>query len=95
VVEVVNKKYTKGFRKKMVESKMKRRGGSEAGSSYSYGMTAGKEIESYDSKYQLLEEWSYFEEEDVRPKMLRHLKNMKTFSRTQWTVRAAIDRNTT
>lgn len=95
VVEVVNKKYTKGFRKKMMESKMKRRGGSEAGSSFSYGMTAGKEIESYDSNYRLLEEWSYFEEEDVRPKMLRYLKNMKTFSRTLWTVRAAIDRNST
>lgn len=91
VFEIVNKKYTKGFRKKMVESKMKRRGGSEAGSSYSYGMTCGKEIESYASNYRLLEEWSYFEEEDVRPTVLRYFRNIKTFSRTQWTIRAAID----
>lgn len=91
VIEIVNKKYTKGFRKKMVESKIKRRGKSEAGSSYNYGLTGGKEIESYASNYRLLEEWSYLEEEDVRPKLLRYMKNMRTFSRTQWTVRAAID----
>ena len=90
VFEVVNRKYTRGIRKKMVESKMKRRSGTEAGTSYSYGIAQGKDIEAYADNLKVLEEWSYFEEPDVRPRMLRFLRHFKSFSRTQWTVRAEI-----
>jgi methyltransferase (TIGR00027 family) len=90
VFEVVNRKYTRGFRKKMVESKMKRRGGSTAGQSYSYGIRQGKDIEAYADNLKVLEEWSYFEAPDVRPGFLRFLGHFKSFSRTQWTVRAEI-----
>jgi methyltransferase (TIGR00027 family) len=90
VFEVVHRKYTKGFRKKMVESKMKRRGGTEAGASYQYGMRDGKEVESYADAFKLIDEWSYFEDPDVRPNVLRLLKHIKAFSRTQWTIRTEI-----
>jgi len=90
VFEVVNRKYTRGFRKKMVESKMKRRGGSAAGASYSYGITQGKDIEAYADNLKVLEEWSYFEAPDLRPGLLRFLRHFTSFSRTQWTVRAKI-----
>jgi len=90
VFEVVNRKYTRGFRKKMVESKMKRRSGTEAGTSYNYGIAQGKDIEAYANNLKVLEEWSYFEEPDVRPRSLRLLRHFKSFSRTQWTVRAEI-----
>ena len=90
VFEVVHRKYTRGIRKKMVESKMKRRGGSGAGESYRYGITRGKDIETYAKNLVVLEEWSYFEEPDVRPRSLRFLRHFKSFTRTQWTVRAEI-----
>jgi methyltransferase (TIGR00027 family) len=90
VFEVVNRKYTRGIRKKMLESKMKRRSGSEAGSSYNYGIMQGKDIEAYADNLKVLEEWSYFEEPDVRPRLLRFFRHFKSFSRTQWTVRAEI-----
>lgn len=91
VIEVVHKKYTRGMRKRMVEAKMRRRGGTEAGDSYQYGITEGKELESYASNLQLTGEWSYFEEPDLRPAFLKYLKHFKAFSRTQWTVRAKIN----
>jgi methyltransferase (TIGR00027 family) len=91
LLEVVHRKYTKGFRKKMVESKMKRRSGTEAGDSYQFGMKEGREIESYASTFRLIDEWSYFEDPDVRPASLRLLRHFKAFTRTQWTVRAHID----
>jgi methyltransferase (TIGR00027 family) len=91
VFEVVHQKYTRGLRKKMVESKMKRRSGTEAGSSFQYGLTDGKEVESYAGNIRVTDEWSYFEEPELRPRSLRLLRHFKAFTRTQWTVRATIE----
>ena len=88
--EVVTEKYTKGIRKKIVESKLNARG-TRAGSSYDYGIRGGNDIESYSDKIKIVEEWSYFEDEDIEPKILRLLRNFKAFSRGQWTIRAKID----
>jgi methyltransferase (TIGR00027 family) len=90
VFEVVHNKYTKGFRKKIVESKMKRRGGTEAGSAYQFGIADGRDIETYADNLKLMEEWSYFEDPDVRPRSLGLLRHLKSFSRTQWTIHASI-----
>jgi methyltransferase (TIGR00027 family) len=91
VFEAVHKKYTRGMRKRMVESKMKRRSGTEAGTSFQYGLTDGKEVESYAGNIRVTGEWSYFEEPEVQPKLLRLLRRFKAFTRTQWTVRAIIE----
>ncbi|MFC1724912.1 class I SAM-dependent methyltransferase [candidate division KSB1 bacterium] len=90
VFEVVNKKYTKGIWKKVVEARMKRALGSEAGSYYEFGVYDAKEIESYGKSIRVFEEWSYFEDKDIRPKFLRLLRNIKFMSRTQWTIKAII-----
>lgn len=90
VFEVVIKKYTQGLWKKMVESKMKRSAGTEAGSSYQFGVDFGKEVESFGRNIKMVEEWSYFEDKDIKPKMLGWFKNMKFMSRTQWTIKALL-----
>lgn len=90
VFEVVHKKYTQGVWKKMVESKMKRNLGSDAGASYQFGLQEAKDIEGYGKTIKVVEEWSYYEDDDIRPKFLRLLKNFKFMSRTQWTIKAAI-----
>lgn len=86
VFETVNKRYTKGLNKKMVEMKMKNQLNSEAGSSYNFGLNRGKDIESFHPKIQLSQEWSYFEDPDIRPKFLKYLGRFEMFTRTQWTV---------
>jgi len=90
IFEVVHKKYTGGVRKKMVESKMKRRSGTEAGASFQFGLADGKEVESYAGNIRVTDEWSYFEEPGVHPKILRLFRHFKAFTRTQWTIRATI-----
>lgn len=90
VFEIVNKKYTKGFWKKIVESKMKRNSGTEAGTSFNFGIKDAKEIESYARNIKVMEEWSYFEDPDIRPRFQRLFRHFKSFSRTQWTIRARI-----
>jgi len=86
IFETVNKKYTRGFWKKMVEQKMKKRMGSTAGSSYNYGVKNAKEIESYHQDIKVTEEWSYFDDEDIRPSFLKLFRNIRFMSRTQWTI---------
>lgn len=89
VFEVVNEKYTKGLWKKIVASKMSTLG-THAGSSYDFGVRDAKDIEAYGGNIKVVEEWSYFEDDDIRPSALRLFRNVKPFSRTQWTIRATI-----
>ena len=90
VFETVSKKYTQGIWKKMVESKMKRSAGTTAGSSYEFGLNDAKEIESFGRNISLVEEWSYFEDADIEPKILWQFRNLRFFTRTQWTIKAMI-----
>jgi methyltransferase (TIGR00027 family) len=89
VFETINKKYTRGVWKKMVESKMKG-AGTTAGSAYQFGVNNAKEIESFGKNIKLVEEWSYFEDVDIKPKILWYFRNIRLFTRTQWTIKATI-----
>jgi O-methyltransferase involved in polyketide biosynthesis len=90
VFEVVSERYTQGIWKKLVESKMRRSGGTEAGSSYQFGVRDAKDVEAYGQHIKVVEEWSYYEEGDLRPRVLSLFRNFKLMSRTQWTVKATI-----
>ena len=76
--------------KKMVEAKMKRKLGSDAGSSYQYGIKKGNDIQKYHKKYNILEEWSYYEDKDLKPSILKIFKHFKIVTRSLWTVLAEI-----
>jgi methyltransferase (TIGR00027 family) len=90
VFEVVSERYTQGIWKKVVESKMRRSAGTEAGSSYQFGVRDAKDVEAYGKHIKVVEEWSYYEEKDLRPRVLALFRNFKLMSRTQWTVKATI-----
>jgi len=90
VVEVVNEKYTRGKWKKMVERKMKRSGGTTAGSQFNYGIKNPAVFESYSDKIMVREAWSYLEEKEVKPGFLRWFRNMRLMTNTQYTVVADI-----
>ncbi len=89
VFEVVTEKYTRGIWKKIVVMKIKRELGFDAGSSYNFGVRQAREIESYGNGLNVIGEWSYIEDDDVRPKVLKYLG----LSRTQWTIMATINEN--
>ena len=64
--------------------------GTDAGSSYDFGVYDAHDIESYGKNIKVTEEWSYLEDNDVKPVFLKLFKNMKLMSRTQWTIKAKI-----
>ncbi len=87
IFEVVTEAYTHGFWKKIVEGKMKRELGVDAGASYDFGVRGAREVESYGKGLKVVGEWSYVEDPDVRPKFFKYLG----LARTQWTVIASIN----
>jgi len=91
VFEIIHRKYTKGFRKRLVESKIKGASGTMAGESYRFGLGDAREIESYMENIRVVDEWSYFEDPDLKPRFLRILRHFRSFARTQWTIRALIE----
>jgi methyltransferase (TIGR00027 family) len=84
--EVVHRKYTQGVWKKVVERKMRRNLGSEAGTSFQYGVTQAGEVERYHPAIRLETEWSYFEEPEIKPAFLRLFRGLPLMTRTQWTI---------
>ena len=64
--------------------------GTTAGSSYQFGVNNAKEIESFGKNIHLVEEWSYFEDTAIKPKILWYFRNIRFLARTQWTIKATI-----
>lgn len=91
VLEVIAEKYTRGFRKKMVEQKIRKGAGSTAGDYYQFGIKNAAELESYHPGIKVSGEWSYFEDPDVKPAILKLFRHSKSFSKTQYSVMADIN----
>ena len=89
VLEVVTEKYTHGIWKKIVIGKTKRELGFDAGSAYAFGVQRAAELETYGKGIKVIDEWSYIEDPDVRPRIYKYMG----LNRTQWTVTAAINEN--
>ncbi|MDH5706461.1 MAG: class I SAM-dependent methyltransferase [Candidatus Aminicenantes bacterium] len=89
VLEVVTEKYTRGIWKKIIIMKMKQELGFDSGSSYNFGVKNALELESYGNGIKVIDEWSYVEDHDIRPRILKYMG----LSRTQWTITATINEN--
>jgi methyltransferase (TIGR00027 family) len=84
--EVVKEMYTRGLWKKIVERKIRGRMGIDSGAAFSFGVRNGREIETYADGLRVLDEWSFADDPDCRPRIFRYLG----MGRTQWTVTAGI-----
>ena len=89
VLEVVTEKYTRGIWKKIIIMKMKQELGFDSGSSYNFGVKNALELESYGKGIKVIDEWSYIEDPDIRPRIYKYMG----LSRTQWTVTVTINKD--
>ncbi|MEZ4663439.1 MAG: class I SAM-dependent methyltransferase [Caldilineaceae bacterium] len=87
VFEVVTEKYTRGLWKKIVEMKFRSEMGVDAGAAYNFGVKRGAEIEDFAPGLKVINEWSFVDDADVYPRILKYMG----LARTQWTVTAAIN----
>jgi O-methyltransferase involved in polyketide biosynthesis len=88
-LEVVTEKYTRRIWKKIVTYKIKKELGLNAGSSYYFGINNAKNLESLANGIKVINEWSYIEDPDTHPWILKYLG----LSRTHWTITAIINDN--
>jgi methyltransferase (TIGR00027 family) len=70
VLEVVTEKYTRGIWKKIIIHKLTRELGLDAGSSYHFGINKAMELEGFAEGIKVINEWSYIEDPDTRPKII-------------------------
>jgi len=87
VLEVVTEKYTRGIWKKIIIMKIKQELGFDSGSSYNFGVKNAFELESYGNGIRVIDEWSYIQDPDIRPRIYKYMG----LSRTQWTVTVTIN----
>jgi O-methyltransferase involved in polyketide biosynthesis len=90
VIEVVHEKYTRGSYKRMVERKMRRRAGTGAGEYFLFGIRRARDLESFHPDFRIREEWSFFNDPDIKPSFLRIFRHWRIVSRSQYTVIADI-----
>ena len=88
VLEVVTEKYTRGIWKRIIILKMRRELGYDSGPFYNFGIKDASELESYGRGIKVIDEWSYVEDPDVHPRILKYMG----ISRTQWTITATINK---
>ena len=69
--------------------KMKQELGFDSGSSYNFGVKNALELESYEKGIKVIDEWSYIQDPDIRPRIYKYMG----LSRTQWTVTVTINKD--
>jgi hypothetical protein len=69
--------------------KIKKELGLDSGSSYNFGIKNAHELETFGSGIKVINEWSFLQNPDLRPRIYKYLG----LSRTQWTITAAINEN--
>lgn len=87
VFETVDKSYTKGMKKKLVEFKLHRELGLEKGTTYNFGIEYPNELELWSSNIEFVEEWSYFDSNEKKLGWQRFLGKFKKLRRLQYSVK--------
>jgi len=86
VFEVFNSKWLKGWRRKMMTVKMKKELKLGEETVFKFGIADSNEVESWDSDYQLIQDWSYLDEEEANIPISKLLRKIDAFRKIQWTV---------
>ncbi len=84
--EVVNQRWLSPMMKTMLHAKLRQ--GTKIGESadFHFGLSDGREMETWHDGIRFLDEWCYFETNHPRLGWMRIFRKSKFFLRTQWTV---------
>jgi len=91
VFEAVNKKWLSGWRRKVMEIKLKKEMKLGEATLFRFGISDSDEIETWEPGYRLLEEWSYFDSPNISF-LLKLFGQIGTVRKTQWTVRYVLEK---
>jgi methyltransferase (TIGR00027 family) len=86
VCEVFNSMWLKGPLKGIIKSKMQGQFGFKKDTDYHFGISNSREMESWHSGIQFLDEWCYFDTGHPKLGTLRFFKKSEFMRKVQWTV---------
>lgn len=86
VCEVFNSKWLKGWRKKMMEFKLKKELKLGEGTTFQFGISDSNEIESWNQGLNLIDDWSYIDSDELNSSILKLFRKNDSFRKIQWTV---------
>jgi O-methyltransferase involved in polyketide biosynthesis len=86
VCEVVNSVWLRPLLKKILDYKMQREAHLGPGAMFRSGIRDSREMESWQSGIQFLDEWSYFDSDEKKLGWLWVLRHVGFIRKTQWTV---------
>jgi hypothetical protein len=83
---VVNSVWLRPLLKKILDYKMQREAHLGPGAMFRSGIRDSREMESWQSGIQFLDEWSYFDSDEKKLGWLWVLRHVGFIRKTQWTV---------
>ena len=93
VFEVFNTKWLAGWRGKMMAIKMKKELKLGEETLFKFGITDSNEIETWDTKYKYIKDWSYLDDEEANIPFRNFFRNKDAFRKIQWTVHYKLKSN--
>jgi O-methyltransferase involved in polyketide biosynthesis len=90
VFEVFNSKWLQGWRGKIMAVKMKKELKLGEETVFKFGISDSNEIESWNSNYRLIRDWSYLDEKEVSLPFKNLLQRFDSLRKIQWTVHYAL-----
>lgn len=86
VAEVANRRIVRMMQGPLARGKLRRRLGLSGNVVYRFGLESSREMESWSPGLALLDDWTYFDEDEPKLGMLRLFARWPLFRRAQWTV---------
>lgn len=86
VFEVFNSKWLKGWRKRIMEFKLKKELKLGEGTTFQFGISDSDAIESWNLGMKLLDDWSYFDSDELNSIPVKLFRRNNSLRKLQWTV---------
>ena len=85
--EVFSSKWLTGWRKRAMESKLQRELKLGPGTTFQFGIPKSEAMEAWRPEIKLIDDWSYFDSEELESPVMKWLGRFPRFRQVQWTVR--------
>jgi O-methyltransferase involved in polyketide biosynthesis len=86
VFEVFHSKWLSGWRKRLMEYKLKKELKLGEGTSFQFGIPESDALENWSQGIRFLDDWSYMESDELRSPLIKLMGKSDSLRKVQWTV---------
>jgi len=93
VFEVFSSRWLRGWRKRIMEFKLKKELKLGKGTTFQFGIPDSDAIETWDPGMQLIDDWSYLDSSEMEGFLLKRMSRNDRIRKLQWTVHYRLSRD--